>query len=90
MGLLVAGTLAFTGLAVAGHPELSDDLYRYAWDGHVQASGIDPYRYPPDDPRLSGLRDPWLWPDLSQTSGRFRSADRGADDLAVGVTGESR
>ena len=63
MGLLVAGTLAFTGLAVAGHPELSDDLYRYAWDGHVQASGIDPYRYPPDDPRLSGLRDPWLWPD---------------------------
>ena len=28
-------------------PELSDDVYRYLWDGHVQLSGINPYRYAP-------------------------------------------
>ncbi len=41
---------------------LSDDLYRYAWDGVVQSAGIDPYRYPPEADELRFLRDPWLWP----------------------------
>ncbi|MDP8975496.1 MAG: glycosyltransferase 87 family protein [Actinomycetota bacterium] len=50
--------------ALAGPPVLSDDLYRYAWDGRVQAAGVNPYRYPPTAPQLADLRDPWLWPDL--------------------------
>jgi len=49
--------------ALAGQPILSDDLYRYSWDGRVQVSGTDPYRYPPDAPELAGLREDWLWPD---------------------------
>ncbi|MGH9279919.1 MAG: glycosyltransferase 87 family protein [Acidimicrobiales bacterium] len=49
--------------AISGPPTLSDDMYRYAWDGRVQASGTDPYRYAPDAPELAGLREPWLWPD---------------------------
>ena len=49
--------------AVAGQPVLSDDLYRYAWDGRVQVSGVDPYRHPPTAPELSHLREDWLWPD---------------------------
>ena len=28
----------------------SDDVYRYLWDGAVQAAGHSPYRGPPDDP----------------------------------------
>jgi hypothetical protein len=28
-------------------PELSDDIYRYLWDGQVQLAGINPYRYAP-------------------------------------------
>jgi hypothetical protein len=40
----------------------SDDLYRYVWDGRVQAAGIDPYRYVPAAPQLASLRDPSLWP----------------------------
>ncbi|HKI54947.1 MAG TPA: hypothetical protein VJ987_12545 [Anaerolineales bacterium] len=31
-------------------PTLSDDMYRYVWDGRVQAQGISPYRYPPNAP----------------------------------------
>jgi hypothetical protein len=40
----------------------SDDLYRYVWDGRVQAAGIDPYRYVPAAPQVERLRDPFLWP----------------------------
>lgn len=40
-------------------PALSDDVFRYLWDGRVLGSGIDPYRYAPDDPALAHLRDQW-------------------------------
>lgn len=48
--------------ALSHRATLSNDLYRYDWDGRVQAHGIDPYRYPPADPHLAGLRSEWLWP----------------------------
>ena len=45
-------------LALAVHPPaLSDDVYRYVWDGRVQAAGINPYRFPPQSPALAQLRD---------------------------------
>jgi len=37
-------------------PELSDDVYRYLWDGHVQLSGVNPYLYAPAAPELAELR----------------------------------
>lgn len=43
-------------------PVLSDDAYRYVWDGRVQLAGIDPYRYPPLSRALAFLRDPILFP----------------------------
>jgi Glycosyltransferase family 87 len=60
--LIVVGAVALQVVAVAFPPRMTDDYYRYAWDGRVQAAGIDPYRYAPVDPALSGLRDPWLFP----------------------------
>jgi hypothetical protein len=38
-------------------PLLSSDIYRYVWDGRVQAAGINPYRYFPADEALAFLRD---------------------------------
>jgi hypothetical protein len=38
-------------------PTLSNDIYRYRWDGRVQQAGIDPYRHPPNAPELAFLRD---------------------------------
>lgn len=38
-------------------PHLSDDIYRYIWDGRVQAAGLNPYRYIPADDALRSLRD---------------------------------
>ena len=40
-------------------PFLSDDIYRYLWDGHVQLEGINPYLYPPDAPELESVRTAW-------------------------------
>ncbi|MEO8217580.1 MAG: glycosyltransferase 87 family protein [Acidobacteriota bacterium] len=40
-------------------PQLSGDVYRYLWDGHVAANGINPYALPPSDPSLQFLHQPW-------------------------------
>lgn len=40
----------------------STDIYRYVWDGWVQADGINPYRYVPADQALAHLRDSEVYP----------------------------
>jgi len=35
-------------------PTLSDDIYRYLWDGHLLTQGVNPYLYPADSPALAG------------------------------------
>lgn len=47
-------------------PLLSDDLYRYVWDGRVQASGTNPYRHIPADPALAPLRDEAIYPRINR------------------------
>ena len=39
------------------YPSLSDDIYRYIWDGHVQLSGINPYMFPPNSNELLDIRN---------------------------------
>lgn len=68
--LLVAGALAVRVAALTPVAPTSDDLYRYAWDGAVQAAGVDPYRFPPSAPELRGLREEWLWPDEAGCAAR--------------------
>jgi hypothetical protein len=60
--LILAGAVLLQVVALAWPPRSTDDFYRYAWDGKVQVSGTDPYRYPPVAPELAGLRDDWLFP----------------------------
>jgi alpha-1,6-mannosyltransferase len=57
---------AMQALLVDTPPTLSDDMYRYVWDGRVQAQGISPYRYPPDAAELEGLRDREVWPFINR------------------------
>jgi hypothetical protein len=47
-------------------PYLSDDIYRYVWDGRVQAAGINPYRYVPAAPELAHLRDDKIYPEINR------------------------
>lgn len=53
--LLVAGLARV--ITFATPPLLSTDLFRYVWDGRVQAAGINPYLYLPAAPELAALRD---------------------------------
>jgi alpha-1,6-mannosyltransferase len=41
-----------------------DDLWRYLWDGHVGASGINPYRHAPADPALDDVAETAFWADI--------------------------
>lgn len=67
--LILAFALLPRLVLLTSWPALSDDLYRYIWDGKVQAAGIDPYRYPPSAPELATLRDP-LWTPINQKAQR--------------------
>jgi hypothetical protein len=67
--LLVLG-LVFAALfrlsIIFAPPYLSDDIYRYVWDGRVQSAGINPYRYIPADESLAGLRDEKIYPNINR------------------------
>ncbi len=55
---LVAGMLRLPMLAV--DPTLSDDLYRFTWEGRAWLAGFSPFAHAPDSPALAPLRDE-LW-----------------------------
>ena len=65
-GVIIVFAIALRAALVPQRPFLSTDAYRYAWDGHVQARGINPYRFAPDDPQLAPLRDPDRYPEASR------------------------
>ncbi len=65
--LIVAGLGALLRLGLLFEtPRLSDDIYRYIWDGRVQAAGINPYRYIPADPHLAFRRDDKVYPKINR------------------------
>ena len=47
-------------------PLLSTDIFRYIWDGRVQAAGINPYRYFPSHDALAHLRDATIFPRINR------------------------
>jgi alpha-1,6-mannosyltransferase len=64
--LLAAGMQA---ILLFNRPTLSDDMYRYVWEGRVQVvGGLSPYRYPPNAPELVPLRDSQIWPSINRKS----------------------
>jgi hypothetical protein len=62
LGVAVLVRLAF----LPAPPLLSTDIYRYVWDGRVQAAGINPYLYVPADPALARLRDAEIYPKINR------------------------
>jgi len=54
------------GVLIFSRPTLTDDMYRYVWDGRVQAHGISPYHYPPNAPQLVYLRDKDIYPSINR------------------------
>jgi Glycosyltransferase family 87 len=87
VALILLGGIGVQIAAVSAPPRGSDDLYRYIWDGRVQAAGIDPYAYVPGAAQVAGLRNEFLWhrgADHCVTSSEF--AQFPAEDLVTGCT----
>ena len=63
---IFAAAAVMQGILIFTRPTLSDDMYRYIWDGRVQAQGISPYRYPPNAPELDFLRDKEIYPSINR------------------------
>lgn len=69
LSLVRAGSSSLTTIVVVGvllrafflghDPLLSDDVYRYLWDGRVQVAGDQPYGVAPADPRLDHVEEQW-------------------------------
>ena len=67
IGLIVGWALIFRVSVLWVTPGfLSDDIYRYIWDGLVQRAGINPYHFPPEAPELAFLRDDTIFPMINR------------------------
>ena len=60
----IAAAIRFGMLLV--EPYFSSDLYRYIWDGRMQAAGINPYSYVPAAPELAYFRDEIIYPQINR------------------------
>ena len=58
LAVIWGAAIAFRVLLLFTVPTLSDDIYRYLWDGHVANNGVSPYAYPIDSPELDYLDIP--------------------------------
>ena len=63
--ILVVAAL-MRAIALFAPQALSTDVFRYVWDGRVQAAHINPYRFIPADPALAPLRDESIYPNINR------------------------
>jgi len=66
--IVLGGALALRLIVLGAPPFLSNDMYRYIWDGWVQGAGINPYRYIPADAHLAFLRDATVYPNINRAN----------------------
>ncbi len=66
--IILVGAVAMRLALLFVEPYLSTDIYRYIWDGRVQAAGINPYRFVPNAPELAQLRDAAIFPLINRAS----------------------
>jgi len=63
--LVLLFAVLFRIAMICAPPTLSDDIYRYVWDGKLSAHGINPYLYRPDAPELVSFRDKAIFGNMS-------------------------
>jgi hypothetical protein len=56
--VILAATILFRLVLLPATPSLSDDVYRYQWDGRVQRAHLNPYVAVPSSPELAWLLNP--------------------------------
>jgi hypothetical protein len=66
VAIVLAVALAARLLLAFDAPTLSDDAYRFVWDGRVQAAGINPFSHAPASRALAPLRDYSIFTELNR------------------------
>lgn len=56
-GVILLWAVVFRALLLPALPDLSDDAFRYVWDGWLAAMGQNPYTAVPQDPALAPFHD---------------------------------
>ena len=80
--VILAGAILFRVVLLPAAPTLSDDVYRYQWDGRAQRAQLNPYVvFPnspgrawlqnPDHPEPPGEETPTIYPPLSEFAYRL-------------------
>jgi len=64
LGYILLSGLLFRIVLIPASPALSDDIYRYLWDGKISLAGINPYQYPPAAEELDSYRDSEIYPSI--------------------------
>ncbi len=72
-------------------PYLSSDIYRYIWDGRVQAAGMNPYKHVPAADALAFIRDTAIYPNINRANYAPTIYPAGAQMIFLAITrlGES-
>jgi alpha-1,6-mannosyltransferase len=89
--VILVAAVAMRLALVFMEPYLSTDIYRYVWDGRVQAAGINPYRYVPSAPEVAHLRDTAIYPNINRAGNAVTIYPPMAQAIFLAVTrlGES-
>jgi hypothetical protein len=66
LAAILAVAVLMRAIALFAPQALSTDVFRYVWDGRVQAAHINPYRFIPADPALAPLRDESIYPNINR------------------------
>jgi len=86
LALVLGVAVLLRAVVLCEPPFLSNDLYRYIWDGWVQARGINPYRYVPADAHLAFLRDAVVYPNINRATYAHTIYPPGAEMLFLAVS----
>lgn len=65
LSAILAFALAYRIILLFDYPYLTDDIFRYIWDGRVWSHGINPFRFAPADPALIPIRDAIIYPQVN-------------------------
>lgn len=83
--LILAFAVLFRLVLLATTPTLSDDIYRYVWNGQALWGGVNPYETAPADARLPGtVTDMINYPDLTAS---YPPLSQAVFFIAAGVSG---
>src|SRR6201996_5256921 len=84
--IIVVCAIACRLVCLFSPPFLSSDIFRYVWDGQVQAAGINPFRYIPADAHLAFLRDLDIYPHINRKTYAHTIYPPGAQMLFLLIT----